>query len=52
MCACVRVCVCVCVCVFVVVVVVAFLFVCLYNTLCKLFWYDYALRVYRISYLG
>ena len=42
---CPIVCVCVCVC-------VCRAFLCVYNTLCKLFWYDYALHVYRISYLG
>ena len=29
-----------------------FYFYFLNNTLCKLFWYDYALHAYRISYLG
>ena len=59
---CVRVCVRVCVCVGggggararvrVFVVRFCFSFVCFYNTLCRLFWYDYALHVYRIPYLG
>ena len=51
--ACVRACVCVrartrvCVC-----VCSAFFKFIFYNTLCKLFWSDYALHVHRISYLG
>ena len=49
--ACVRVCVCVCVCVCMCVCVgggVVFP----YGALCGLFWWDCALRVYRISQLG